>query len=207
MQRARTKRIYNGPPGHEKTSYWTVKISDAKQAVVISASVMHALQAYPGVTVGCGLSMAAVDPVNASAFPHPAYLASFTKRTALIVDKKDKAGQPCHAVRYEHYYGHITDKNDNRTLKRLVKEDPSIMDREFVLRPPHKRSGSGVGSGKTPPEKRGVGDHGKAFAPRGALLRAVKAGIIGEHVADQLTMVANSVSATDPVNARSTDAD
>jgi hypothetical protein len=186
----RPRRIYYGPPGAEKSLWWTVKVTDAKKPVKVNGSVLHALRGHPGVTIGCGLSNMAIDKANAEAFPHPVHLASFTSSTALMVDRLSKDGSPAHAVLYCHSYGHITDRNDKGTLKRLVREDPTIMERPFVLRAPRKSSRSGVGAGKTPRDQRGKSDRARAFVPRGALARAVKAGRIGRHVAEQLNTVA-----------------
>lgn len=185
----RTKRIYYGPEGRETSIWWTVKVSDAKKPVSINGGLFHALRGYAGSTIGCGLSNMAVDKANAAAFPHPVFLASFTKNTALIVDKLKANGEPAHAIRYVHSYGRITDRNDNRTLKKLVREDPSIIERPFTLRPPRERKPSGPNSGKTASKDRGERENSRAFIPRGALARAVKAGRISKPVARQLTEV------------------
>src|ERR1700758_2547003 len=113
----RTRRIYYGPPGAETSLWWSVKVSDARKPVTVNGNVLHALKGHPGVTIGCGLSNMAIDKANAAAFPHPVHLASFTKSTAMIVDRLNKDGSPAHAVLYGHSYGHITDRNDNKTLK------------------------------------------------------------------------------------------
>jgi len=181
----RTKRIYYGPEGHETDIWWTVRVSDAKHPVIINGSILHALKAYAGLTIGCGLSNMAIDKANAKAIPHPVYLASFTKSSAILVDKLKANGEPGHGVSYAHSYGHITDRNDDRTLKQMVKNDPSLMERAFTLRPPRKRTGSHPQSKKTPPT-----DEKKSFIPRGALARAVKAGRIGKHVAEQIAEIA-----------------
>jgi hypothetical protein len=160
------------------------------EPVSINGDVIHALRAHAGVTIGCGLSNMAVD--NKKHFPHPVYLASFTKATALIVDRLKKDGSPQHAIRYHHGYGHITDLNDAGMLKRMAKHTPALMEKPFTLRPPRPAAPSGKSSGKTPPERRGKTDRFRAFVPRGALARAVKAGRIGEHVAQQLNDVANT---------------
>lgn len=185
------KRIYYGPEGRETSLYWTVKVTDAKKPVAVNGNILHALKGHAGVTVGCGLSNMAVDRANAKAFPHSVYLASFTKSTALIVDKLKADGSPAHAVRYAHSYGHITDRNDRGTLKKMVKEDPTIIERSFTLRLPGKRPSSGKNAGKTTADKRGTG-RAQAFVPRGALARAVKAGRIGRNVAEQISEVAAS---------------
>lgn len=185
-----TKRIYYGPEGRETSIHWKVKVTDAKSPVTINGNLLHALRGQAGVTIGCALSNAAIDSSNVSAFPHPVYLISVTKSTLLAVDKLKKDGSPGHAVRYIHSYGWITDSNDVGTLKRIAKENPSIVTRPFNLRCPPVPPPSGATAGQTPTRNRGTYHKGEAFVPRGALARAVKAGRIGKNVADQLTEVA-----------------
>ena len=180
-RKRRTKRIYYGPKGAELSRWWTVTISLAKEPVTITGKVIHALKGAPGVTIGCGLSNVACD--NASAFPHPVKFASFTKSTCVIIDRFKRDGSPAHGVLYEHDYKHITDANDGRTLKRMVRADPSIMEREFILQVPRPFLPKPGRSNK--PLKKGTG-HGQSFIPRGALQRAVRAGLIGENVARQI---------------------
>lgn len=186
----KTRRIYYGPPGSEKKMCWQVKVTDAKWPVIVNGEVLDALRAEPGVTVGCALSNVAVGRRNAKAFPHPVFLASFTKTTALIVDRLNKNGQPDHAVVYRHAYGHITDRNDDSTLKKMVAETPTVMERSFLLRPPKERPPSGVTAGQTKPENIGRSGRAQSFVPRGALARAVKAGRISKNVANQIVEVA-----------------
>jgi len=116
--------MYFGPPGHETDTYWTVEVSDAKRPIQINGTVGHALRAYAGVTIGCALSNTAIDKANAALIGHPVYLAEVTPRTAYLVDRLGKDGQPVHAIRYSHSYRNITDMNDKRTL-------PSWSDRSF----------------------------------------------------------------------------
>lgn len=185
----KTRRIYYGPPGNEQSLWWTVRVTDARRPVTVNGDVLHALKGQPGVTIGCGLSNMAIDRRNAKAFPHPVYLACFTKTTAFLVDRLRKNGSPEHAVVYRHSYGHITDRNDDDTLKKMVTDDPSIMERSFTLRVPSVRPPSGATAGQTKKEDKGKSGHGQAFVPRGALARAVKAGRIGKHAANQLAEV------------------
>jgi hypothetical protein len=187
-KKQKTRRIYCGGPGHENSRWWVVKVSEAKYPVIMNGEVFHALRGYPGVTVGCGLSNIAIDKKNAKAFPHPVFLAAFTKRTALIVDKLKKNGMPDHAVLYEHHYGRITDRNDDGTLKKLVQEKPKLMQRSFTLYPRRKQTQDWTetaGQNRTPPDP--SASRAKAFVHRGSLARAVKAGLIGKNVAEHLT--------------------
>jgi hypothetical protein len=186
-----TRRIYYGPPGHERAAYWTVKVTRAKAPVIIDGSVLHALKAHAGVTIGCALSYTATDPKNKRHIPHAVHLASFTKSAALLVDRLKKDGSPLHAVWYTHSYPWIIEWNDTGTLKQLVKDDPSIMEREFTLRPPRKyRPGDGGGGGHTGKKE---GDRtAVAVMYRGAMERAVRAKLIGQHVAEQMALVAEN---------------
>lgn len=201
-RRQRTVRIYHGPPGRETSMYWTVKVSPAKQPVIINGDVAHALKSTRGVTIGCGLSNAAM--ANRDAFPHECYLASFVKTRAYIADRLKEDGTPGHCQEYRHHYGHITDANDDGTLKKMVKENPGIMERAFRLDVPPK-SLAGVKQSKPtssskkkhkPDVRQPSGDRNKLA--RGALRRAVKAGRIGAHVARQITDVAKRIAAPSP---------
>jgi hypothetical protein len=77
------RRIYYGPPGKETSMWWTVQVSAATKTVTINGNVLHALKALAGVTVGCAFSRMAADEANRDCFPHPVYLAAFTKSTAI----------------------------------------------------------------------------------------------------------------------------
>jgi hypothetical protein len=125
----------------------------------------------------------AQDKRNSACFPHDVYFASFTKSSAYIVDKLDKKGQPYSAVRYGHRYGYLTDQNDAGTLKKMVQEDPLLMERPFTLRPPRKQSEGRPAGDRTAMDKQRIS---RVFAPKGALARAVKAGIISKAVAVQM---------------------
>jgi hypothetical protein len=188
-RRNKTKRIYFGPDGAETSLYWTVKVTDAKKPVEMNGDVTHALKANRGHTVGCAFSCMAKD--NETAFPHPVKLATFTKTAAWIVDKVDRAGQPIHAVRYEHGYGHITEANDTGTLKKMVRDNPEIMTRAFTLQVPRKHLGASHSGGVDAARVAGHKPRAATFVPRGALARAVKAGRISKPAAQQLTQVAS----------------
>jgi hypothetical protein len=111
---------------------------------------------------------------------------------AWLVDSLFKNGTPRSAVRYEHSYGHITDANDTKTLKKLVREEPELMERPFTLRVPRDQSRKTHPSYKTGEEGRPEKPRGAVFAHRGALARAVKAGRISAAAAQQLTDVSSS---------------
>lgn len=194
-RKVRTKRIYYGPPGREKSLWWDVKVTDATWPVIVNGDVLDALKAESGVTVGCAMSNVVVGKRNVKAFPHPVHLASFTKSTAVIVDKLKKNGTPEHAFVYRHAYGHITDRNDNGTLRQMVQETPTLMERSFLLRPPRERpKASGKTAGQTKKDDLGKINRGQSFVPRGALARAVKAGRMSKHAANHIVEVAKIVN-------------
>lgn len=189
----RTKRIYYGPEGHETSMWWTVRITDAKAPITINGTAAAALRAHRGVTVGCALSRTAMD--SAKEFGHPVYLASVTKSTLLAVDQLHKDGSPAHAVMYGHSYGNIVDGNDTGELKKIVKQNPEVMERPFYLRPPKRHPKQHGGNDRGNPTSR-TNDR-RAYVPKGALARAVRAGRIGKHVAQQLADVAQAKSKED----------
>ena len=177
-RKTHTALIYLG----EKTSI-RVPVSNAKRDVLINGDVCHALAGQPGVTIGCAMSNVAAD--NADGFPHPVILAAFTKSIAYIVDKVNKDGMPSHAVRYHHSYGRIVDKNDAATLKKMALEQPELMNRSFTLRvPPAYRDASTL-THNTPPTGSGRASS-RAKVQRGAVARAIRAGILTEAVARQM---------------------
>lgn len=187
-RKRRTKRIYHGPQGKETSMYWVVDVSDAKQDVVINGSAVHALKAARGQTIGCAMSKVAAD--NRDAFPHPVILIAFEKSVAYVVDRVNAEGQPCHAVKYAHSYGSLTEKNDTGALKRLAARKPEVMSRSFTLRKPQKSRKAKVSpptgehrvDGTAAPKPRGgVSVH------RGAMRRAVKAGLVHKEAAKQIT--------------------
>lgn len=177
--RRRTSRIYYGGEGRELERWWTVRVTDAKRDVTVNGNAAQALAAYQGVTIGCAVSNVVIQPDNAKTFPHPVLLVAVTKSSVLVVDRLNRSGQPSHAVRYHHNYGHIVDRNDRGTLKKMVAENPSIMERAFTLRVPRK-----FRSGEWPDRKSGRKTVRTVY--RGALRRAIEAGLISEAASNQL---------------------
>lgn len=185
-RRIRTKRIYYGPPGKETSMYWPVKYTDATADVKINGNIAHALSSFAGSTIGCTMSNCAIE--NAKAFPHPALLVVFTKSTCLVVDKVDRQGQPCHVVRYGHCYGRIIEANDKGIIKKIVKDDPTFMEREFILTPPRVQRPTGPHANHATHSKR----TNRTYVPRGALKRAEDAGLISRAVGRQLRQTAKA---------------
>jgi hypothetical protein len=166
-----TARIYYGINADGEHLYWTVAVTDARRDVTINGTLADAMAGRPGTTIGCHLSKCTMR--NAPAFPHAVKFASFTKTTALIVDRISK-GTPVHAVRYGHSCGHLVDLNDKDASKGFVRAHPELVERTFVLRMPKKRrvAGSHGGTGE-----HAVGEK-RSMVARGALRRAQEAGLI-----------------------------
>jgi hypothetical protein len=165
--------------------WWTVKVRDAKRDIKINGSLKHALKSTAGVTIGCTMSNMTADKENAAAIPHAVFLAVFTKNTAILIDSLDAKGAPRTGFLYQHSYGELVDCNDTRQIKRMVADDPALIEREFVLRVPRKKV---ISSGHNSGRKENPRQVPHNFVPRGALRRAVKAGLIGKHVAEQLAL-------------------
>jgi hypothetical protein len=171
-RRKHTARIYYGVnPSSGEALFWTVRVTDARQPVTLSGSVLDALKGQRGSVIGCHLSNCAMR--NANQFPHPCKFAAFTKATALVVTKI-AGGKPTEAIRYRHAYGRLVDVNDTKLTKAYVTKHPELAERQFTLRQPQN------GAAYVPhPQKHREGDGSKsAKIPRGALARAVKAGLV-----------------------------
>jgi hypothetical protein len=213
----KTKRIFHGPDNDPTAFWWDVKWSPAKKGVVINGSLEHAMEGMAGHSIGCRLSNAAIDDKNKTAFPHPVFIAAFYKRIALIVDQLSKNGTPIHAIAYEHDYSAFVDLNDASDLETVYK------DKRFYLRPPHNRTVGGkkpnkkegnndltasplftnlVGGTRSDQEEYAT-EENEVFHPspaqkkgaafRGAMGRAVKAGILGRSAANQLARAVKKI--------------
>lgn len=169
-----TARIYYGAnPASGEPLYWKVRVKNATESVQVNGSVIDALKGARGTVIGCHLSQCAMR--NAEHFPHPCKLAAFTKATALIVTKIAR-GRPTEAVRYRHAYGRIVDLNDTGATRAIVKQHPELADRTFRLCPPQTQRPYKPGSHKQ--EHRDGNGKNSSTVPRGALSRAVKAGLV-----------------------------
>jgi len=171
-KRKRTARIYYGQNLDSKERlFWTVPFTEAKETVEIDGSVLDAIRGVRGTTIGCHLSNCAKR--NSKQFPHPFVMAAFTKSTAFIITKIKK-GKPTHAVKYDHSYGDLVELNDKEITKSFVATHPELTDRKFRLRPCRPFRGEQRHHGNT-----GATNHEKrAIVPRGALKRAVDAGLV-----------------------------
>lgn len=198
QERKNRSRITLGIPGSKTALSWLVPTKRAKKPVAINGDISHALQGAAGVSVGCALSNCVLS--NKDAFPHPVIFAAVYKSKVFIVSKLDSNGHPKECIEYDHRYGHITDANDARTLKKMVKEQPELMARPFTLRVPLNRTVEKRKWADRPEEvKRKIKANekangtsgtskarGAAVAERGALRRAVRAGLVAPGVAAHL---------------------
>jgi hypothetical protein len=181
-RRRKTRRIYYGPPGSTEP-YWNVKVKPATKSVRINGTLEHAIRGISGATVGCTLSNCA--DANKKAFGHEFIMAVFTKKTCIIITKM-RNGEPSEGIEYYHDYSDIVMLND-KGLKKHFKDNPHLVERTFTLRPPEKvrvRPNSERPSG---PRVANPTGEKRSFAPRGAMERAVTAGLLGKGVARALS--------------------
>ncbi len=168
----RTARIYYGRDTETgEPLYWTVIVHEATSVVELNGSLADAILGTPGSTIGCHLSNCAKR--NSAAFSHPCKLAAFTKSSCLIVTKI-KNGTPVEAVRYAHSYGHLVELNDKDRGKAYIRAHPELAERVFRLRPPAKDRGLSTWKHT----RRGDGAIRRTMIPRGALKRAMDAGLV-----------------------------
>jgi hypothetical protein len=171
----KTRRIYYGPDAKPLFKWWDVKVSDAKQKVTLPGNVRALFKGRPGNTLACGI--ANLGRAHRDAFPHPMFLLSVNQTTALAVDKLNKKKDPMHAVLYRHNAGHIVDMNDRGAFKKLDKIDPKIVERPVILSPPkHTTRPNRIGPAIAPDRP----PHEKKHVMRGALARAIKAGLVSK---------------------------
>jgi hypothetical protein len=170
-------RIYYGRDEEGEPLFWTVKVRDGKRKVNMNGSLADAMAGAAGTTIGCHLSVCCQR--NAAEFEkqagHACKMASFTSNTALIVTKI-KNGQPVEAVRYAHSYGQLVALNDTDPKKNYLKKTPDLVEREFTLKPPQKRAVPGAHNSKNVSAERAGSK--RQMVPRGALKRAVDAGLV-----------------------------
>lgn len=182
----KTTRIYYNEPGMPPL-FWRVNVTDARKSVQIDSSLKDALMGTPGSTVGCHLSLCATR--NKLKFPHPVIMVAVTKTAALLIDQL-KDGQPYHAWRYVHRCGALVDLNDTDKTKRVIKKMPRLAERSLTFYAPYKNPprADGHAAGKT------AGNIGNVVGPksprlaRGALRRAVKAGLVSAPIAEALSL-------------------
>jgi hypothetical protein len=137
------------------------------------------LSSQRGATVGCTNSICAVRSAANGGFPHPVYLAVFTKTSAYIVDKLDRNGQPAHVVWYKHNDGTSIELNDHVVNRRTLLSRINLR-KTVVLTPPIVRAGikNIYSNGTHPQTERDTRTPRRNAVPRGAMARAEKAGLL-----------------------------
>lgn len=184
-RKSRYVKIYYKEPSKNcpKGMFWVAKMTDATKSVTINSTLEHAMSGARGVTIGCHLSNCGL--ANADAFPHPALLVSFTQSRADVITKFVTGKKHnCEAVRYKHPYGQWVDLNDKDEHKEWIRANPDKAVRPFTLSPtiPKKRQIKQNTGAKNEGSRR-------SFVPKGALRRAIAAGLIGKAVGDMLEHV------------------
>jgi len=121
---------------------------------------------------------------NADAFPHPCLLAAYSQSRTDIVSKLGPDGLPSECVRYQHHYGEYVELNDIDKHKEFIRANPHLAERPFtlgaILTKKRQIKQRVKGQKKMPVA---TGGFRKSFIPKGALKRAVDAGIISRAVA------------------------
>jgi len=181
----KTVRFYYGlSPQDGKPLYWKCKVREATKPVTINGKLIDALSGDRGQVIGCHLSNCTQR--NASSFPHPCLLASFTKTRALILTKLS-GGRGTECVRYAHSYGKHVDLNDVNSTKEYVLQNPNLAARPFTLLPPPTQKKAWVAGTHQPPHREGNGANSVLVA-RGAIARAVNAGILPRQILRTLSV-------------------
>lgn len=156
--------------GGSQTINISVPCSDAKGEVRMTRTKAAVLRGKPGIAVTCANAQCAMD--SEGVFPHPCYLAEFTRSKAYIVDRLNARGQPSHCVRYRHDDAAWIDKFDKPGGKNKLLKSGEV-ERTIRLYPPAHR-GSQAGSR---PSRRDGSRTNKPL-PGGAARRAINAGWI-----------------------------
>jgi hypothetical protein len=175
--------IYYGPPGNTEMK-WKVKLENGKVDVNVDGHVFHALRTSAGSTFGCHLANCIMSAENRRRFGHPVLIASVNKQTLIIITKftPNNPNYDAVGVLYHHRHGQFVDLNDTKEAKKRLKEDPDYFEREFTFLAPRRHTSNPTGGHRATYAPVGEGSL-RALAPRGALQRAVKAGIVAAPVA------------------------
>lgn len=188
-RKQRYVKIYYKEPSESlpKGRYWLAKIVDATKSVTINGTFEDAMQGEPGVTIGCHLSICAKR--NKHNFSHPVLFAAFTQSRCDIVsefvERTAKRPYDCIAYRYKHPYGQWVKLNDEDEQKEWIKKNPEKANRPFTLgaiRPKVRQ----IIENTEPAEDSGTSGFRQSFVPRGALRRAIAAGLVSKTVGKML---------------------
>lgn len=110
-----------------------VAMSQPKASVRLDRTEADVIAGKAGIAVACADMKCAER--NSKSFPHPVYLAEFTKTRAYFVDKLDKDGQPKHCICYAHDDGEWIVKFDQPGGKKKLIRSGDV-ERTITLTPP-----------------------------------------------------------------------
>jgi hypothetical protein len=179
-ERLKIKQLffYDKNGAEVKLTCW---VQDAEKEVWMQGHALHVINGEPGLSFACALAKCSKDKENREKFPDGCRLASFLKSTAFIVTHKKIQGLPV-AIRYHHSYGALVDLNDERVAQEKARKDPEFFERSYRLRVPLKavhKPGRHITKNHNGPSHRAV-------LPRGALARAMRAGLIDPRIAESV---------------------
>ena len=168
MKRRKYRHLFRiGGIGGNQTINIAVPCSDAKSVVRMSRAEADVFRGKPGIAVACADARCAME--SDGIFPHPVYLAEFTRSHAYIVDRLDRQGQPAHCVKYEHDDGEWIRKFDAPGGKAKLLRSGNA-ERVVTLRVPQKHQ-------YRPGRPKGNSDGSRSKPlPSGAARRAIEAG-------------------------------
>lgn len=193
VRRRKIVSIRISDPG-QPPLFLRVLIRNAKRPITMRSTFAEALAGKPGENLACRFALCAEH--NRVLFPHDFVMASFTKSTAIIVDeiKKGRCGKyeyDATGVRYAHRLSTYVDLNDEDKDKEIIKNYPELMEMKVGLYVPQMRASQAeafkkyLANGGTRLRERSTNPKSPKVM-RGALARAVKAGLISPPVAQIL---------------------
>ena len=162
-----------------------VWMRNSDKEVYLQGKVDHFRNGIEAVTFSCGFGNMWLDPDNKPRFSHHCMLPHIIKTRAYIVigihhDRKYMV------VQYAHKHGNLVDMNDNGLIAQIIKNHPEQLEQEFLFQPVINRRRMG----NKPVKRTNVGVR-KSFFPKGASLRAMKAGLISHEEAERLARQRN----------------
>jgi len=140
--------------------------------VILKGEVYHFQNGMAGLTTSCALSNMWTDPKNSTRFQHPAKIGTAVLKSRAYVLTGEKQNLPRYAV-YAHNHGNLVDMNDDKLITRIIQNHPEDLEREFEF-----RAVSDIKRKIKPSVRKTNVGLRKPFYPRGAIARAVKAGLM-----------------------------
>jgi hypothetical protein len=157
----------------------SVWLRNATSDVILKGEIDHFRNGMAGLTFSCGFSNMWKDPNNSSRIQHHVEFADVIKTRAYVVTGEYEGILT--VIAYAHNHGNLVDMNDERFTATIMQNHPERLEQEFLFRAiiPAKRKIT-----KPPIKKVNIGIR-KPFNPRGALLRAMKAGLMSREEAEK----------------------